>query len=135
MNVLVDTCVWSLALRRKLPAEEPVLFELQELIREFRVKIIGPIRQEILSGVNSNVQFRLLREKLSAFPDVLLETKVFERAAVFYNLNRKKGVQGSHTDFLICAVSDIYDFPILTIDNDFLLFRNNLPIKLHEPRF
>jgi len=135
MSVLVDTCVWSLALRRNFPADDPVVLELRELIREVRVKIIGPIRQEILSGVKSDVQFRRLKEKLSSFPDTLLETKVFERAAVFYTINRRKGIQGSHTDFLICAVSEIYNYPILTTDKDFRLFRENLPIKLHTPRF
>ena len=49
MNVLVDTSVWSLALRRKprelSAAEQPVVEELADLTREGRARIIGLIRQ------------------------------------------------------------------------------------------
>lgn len=54
MNVLVDTPVWSLALRRRKPlppADRRVVDEFHELIAEQRVGIIGPIRQEVLSGI------------------------------------------------------------------------------------
>ena len=55
MNVLVDTSVWSLALRRKretLGDNERVLVrELSELIREGRAKVVGLVRQELLSGI------------------------------------------------------------------------------------
>lgn len=46
MKVLVDTCVWSLALRRRKQktTDEPHVLELQELIKELRVQMIGPIR-------------------------------------------------------------------------------------------
>ncbi len=51
--VLVDTSVWSLALRRKpehlSPREQLLVAEWSELVREGRVQMIGPIRQELLS--------------------------------------------------------------------------------------
>lgn len=54
MRVLVDTCVWSDALRKvNFKADDPIVKELKELIREGRVQMIGPIRQEILSGIRS----------------------------------------------------------------------------------
>ena len=60
MNVLIDTSVWSLALRRKhetLAGNERLLvMELSELIREGRAKVIGLVRQELLSGIKSNEQ-------------------------------------------------------------------------------
>ena len=53
MKVLVDTCIWSLALRRnKQPGSNIEVIEFQELIEEVRVQLIGPIRQSIcVSGV------------------------------------------------------------------------------------
>lgn len=135
MKILVDTCVWSLALRRNNPAHgDPYVAELRELINEVRVQIVGPIRQEILSGLISKSQFKKLREHLRYFPDLELSSGDYERAAEFYNLNRKKGIQGSNTDFLICAVSERHNIPILTTDNDFILFRKHINIKLHTPR-
>ena len=49
MRVLVDTCVWSAVLRRRNPDTE-LTARLKGLISDGRVFIIGPIRQEILSG-------------------------------------------------------------------------------------
>ena len=51
MNVIVDTSVWSLALRRTPARTSAEAAELAELIREGRVAMIGAVRQEILSGV------------------------------------------------------------------------------------
>lgn len=135
MKVLVDTSVWSLALRRKTPPDNPFGHELNELIKERRVQMIGPIRQEILSGLREEAQFRTLKEHLSVFSDLELITSDYERAAEFFNINRRKGVQGSNTDFLICAVAERYDIPILTTDDDFKLFQQHIPITLYQPRF
>jgi predicted nucleic acid-binding protein len=134
MKVLVDTSVWSLALRRNLPADGPEISELIELIREARVQMIGPVRQELLSGVKSQAQFHKLRNHLRPFPDFELTTRDYEHAAEFFNLCRSKGIQGSNTDFLICAIAAHHKLPIFTTDGDFTLFQIHLPITLHRPR-
>lgn len=136
MNVLVDTCIWSLALRRNttIGTSAPYRDEFKELIHESRVRIIGPVRQEILSGIKANEQFELLKKHLSAFPDLPTITADFEQAAHFYNLARGKGFQGSNTDFLICAVSIRCDLSIFTVDKNFEFFQRILPIRLHGLR-
>ncbi len=135
MNVLVDTSIWSLALRRPQSAEDdPFVVELKELIGELRVAIIGPIRQEILSGIKTQSQFEKLRDHLQAFIDLPLVQADYERAAEFFNACRSKGVQGSNTDFLICAVAERYDLVVFTIDNDFQLFKKHIPVSLHNLR-
>ena len=134
MKVLVDTCVWSLALRRNQAVEDPFVLELRELITELRVQMLGPVRQELLSGIRSHSQFAGLRDRLRAFPDLDLAAGDFERAAEFFNTCRAKGVQGSNTDFLLCAVADRHKMPILTTDADFALFQRHIPVKLHRPR-
>jgi predicted nucleic acid-binding protein len=40
-------------------------------------------------------------------------------------------VQGSNTDFLICAAAERRNLPILTTDADFRRFAAILPITLH----
>jgi predicted nucleic acid-binding protein len=135
VKVIVDTCVWALALRRgTVEKSNPYLHELTELIKEVRVQLIGPIRQEILSGIPEQKQFDKLRKYLNAFPDLELNTEVYEKAAYFYNTARAKGVQGSSTDFLICAVSNIHKMPILTFDKDFEQFQEHVEIELLSPR-
>jgi len=71
MNVLVDTSVWSLALRKnnKNNEQNNIIDKFKELIKDLKVKIIGPIRQEILSGIKNNDKYEELKEKLSYFPD------------------------------------------------------------------
>ena len=132
MNVLVDTSIWSLALRRSKIVVNVEMIELRRLIDDFEAAIIGPIRQELLSGIRDMKQFVFLRERLAAFPDLALKTADFEQAASYFNHCRVKGVQGSNTDFLICAVSSSRKMPIFTTDGDFAQFAKLLPIKLHR---
>jgi len=131
--VLVDTCVWSLALRRQRRAEDPVVRQLEALIRDGRAQLIGPIRQEILAGIAHKAQFDRIRASLAAFPDLSLAEEDYEVAASYYNLCRAKGIQGSNTDFLICAVAVRHALEIFTTDEDFGLFGRLLPIVLHRP--
>jgi predicted nucleic acid-binding protein len=134
VNVLVDTSVWSLALRRRAASASAETTELIELVREGRVVIIGPIRQEILSGIRIAEQYKKLRDRLRAFSDIPLDALDYEEAATCFNRCRAKGLQGSNTDFLMCAVSLRRDLAILTADNDFVGFSRVLDFDLHEPR-
>jgi len=130
MKVLVDTCIWSLALRRKTPRENTIILQLRELIDESRVQMLGPIRQEILSGIPATEHFDSVRKYLAAFKDQPLVENDYEVAAELYNVCRKKGIQGSNTDFLICAAAINYKMAIFTSDNDFALYAKSMPIKL-----
>ena len=136
MRVLVDTSIWSLALRRSGPTaaeDRSLIDELNGLIDDVRVAMIGPIRQELLSGIHSQAQFEALNEKLQAFEDLPLARDDYERAAGFYNTCRSHGVQGSPRDLLICAVGAGMGLPIFTSDKDFALYAQHLPISLHRP--
>ena len=95
------------------------------------MQIIGAVRQEILSGIKLNKQFDLLKVYLSAFSDLNLSAMDYETAAEYFNILRSKGIQGSNTDFLLCAVSVNHELPIFTLDNDFKRFQEYLPIKLY----
>ena len=130
MKVLVDTSVWSLALRRNEQSE--ISRKLEDLILSSLVVMIGPIRQEVLSGISNENTFLKLKAKLKPFKDSIITTQDYETAAQFYNTCRKNGVQGSHIDFLICAVAHNNDLLIFTTDNDFDYFSKYLPIKLFQ---
>lgn len=123
MHVIVDTNIWSLALRRtkaQLSVRESALAAtLAELVREGRAKLIGPIRQEVLSGVRETAQFSRLRGHLQAFPDEPLATEDFEYADECNNRCRSKGISGSHMDFLICAVALRRGWQVFTTDPNF----------------
>ncbi len=134
MKVLVDTSVWSLALRRRTPPADSAVAELRTLIEDGRVAMIGPIRQEILSGVRGREPFERLRDHLRAFPDEPLETADFELATEYFTACRAAGLQGSNTDFLICAAAQRRGQPILSTDHDFRRFSAVVPIALYPTR-
>jgi predicted nucleic acid-binding protein len=96
--------------------------------------MIGAIRQEVLSGIRVAEQYRKLRDRLRAFEDVALDEVDYEEAATCFNRCRAKGLQGSNTDFLMCAVSLRRDLAILTTDKDFDGFAKVLNFELHELR-
>lgn len=129
MKVLVDTCVWSHTLRHKKP-DTALTAKLAELVHDGRAVLIGPVRQELLSGISRPDQFRKLKDILSAFEEIQLTGAHFEKAAEFCNICRAKGVQGSTTDFLICAVASSEGLMIFTTDNDFRHYARHLPIQL-----
>lgn len=135
MRVLVDTSVWSLAFRKKEKTEIEIklINYLSELVRDLRVVMIGPIRQEILSGISDEKKFVELQSKLSVFSDWSIETEDYELAAKYYNTCRKNGIQGSHIDYLICAVAFNSNFSILTLDNDFDNYKKYTGILLEKP--
>jgi predicted nucleic acid-binding protein len=132
VNVLVDTSIWSLVFRRQLRIVDRATIELASLIRGKRAFLIGPIRQELLSGIRETVQFEAVRDSLRPFPDLPIHEPDYEEAALFYNRCRARGIQGSNTDFLVCAVAARLSMSILTTDRDFEAYANLLPIKLHE---
>lgn len=138
MNTLVDTSIWSLALRRKtrnLSSPEKILVtELVELVKEGRARILGVIRQELLSGIKTPDQYEKLRSTLRSFPDEVLETSDYEFAAKSSNACRAKGIAVSVVDAMICAISATRDWPIFTTDPDFKNYAGVLGIKLHAPR-
>jgi len=136
MKVLVDTSIWSIALRRsgtRSKEDQVLIRELTDLLNDVKVVMIGPIRQELLSGISSPVQYDILKENLQAFEDLPLPREYYERAAEFFNICRRAGVQGSHIDFLICATAVEGGLQIFSSDNDFILYAKHLPITFYQP--
>ncbi|HEX7180550.1 MAG TPA: PIN domain-containing protein [Thermoanaerobaculia bacterium] len=136
MTVLVDTTIWSLALRRRAhqlsPVETGLVEHWADLVTSGRAALIGPVLQEVLSGIRSDEVFEALNEKLSSFP--YLETLPADhvQAARFFNICRSHGIAGSHVDMLICATANRHDVPIFTTDPDFSGYARHLPIRLFD---
>jgi len=136
MMVLVDTPVWSLALRLRPEhlsgSQQDLANALAELIREGRAQMFGPIRQELLSGIREEAQFKKIRDYLRAFHEPSLEAEDYEDAARMNNQCRRRGVAGSLADFLICAAAHRRGWSILTTDQDFQNYASVLPLRLHS---
>jgi predicted nucleic acid-binding protein len=137
VNVLVDTPVWSLALRRRSvdlsPQERLRAQALHELVIEGRAQVLGATRQEVLSGIRDESVFRRIRNDLRAFSDVSLEVGHYEEAARMSNQCRGAGVTSTSVDMLICAVALHHGWQIFTTDRDFKHYAAIVPIRLFLP--
>jgi len=121
MKFLVDTCVWSLALRRKptaalSPDETRLIALLADAIHDGQVVMVGPVRQEILSGIAVPARFDSLLKALAAFADEPLESSDYEEAARLSNQCRSRGIQSGAIDILLCAIARRRSWTILTND-------------------
>jgi len=128
----VDSPIWSYALRSKHKGYEKQIQEFESLISDQRVLMLGPIRQEVLSGYSDRKKFNSLEDKLKYFENTEILNEDYITAAKFSNKCRINGIQGSHTDFLICSVAARLSSAIFTTDKDFSHYRENLPITLYE---
>jgi predicted nucleic acid-binding protein len=135
--VLVDTTIWSLALwrrRRDLnPEEQHLVREWVLLVKAGRAALIGPVRQEVLSGIRHESDFVSLQQQLSAFGYLDIQPGDYDQAASFFNTCRAKGVVGTPIDMLIGAVARRASVPIFTTGPDFPRYARLLPIHLYEP--
>lgn len=121
MNLVIDTSVWSLVLRR------PRVDETHPLVRAFRERVesgdglflIGNILQELLDGLRSRKDFERLRSLLEPFPLLPLERETYVQAARLRQHCRSKGIQVGPIDCLIAAACIEYGFSLLTGDRDF----------------
>jgi predicted nucleic acid-binding protein len=138
MLVLVDTPIWSLALRRRQadlnPREQRLTIKLRELIEDGRAQLIGPVRQELLSGIREESSFKKLRDQFRAFEQVSIEVADYEQAAHLNNQCRARGIAGSAVDFLICAIAVRRNWQIFTTDHDFSRYALVLPLKLYDAK-
>lgn len=134
--ILIDTTIWSLALRRRpedLNDQERLLVaEWSRLVRRGQAILIGPIRQEILSGIKDEKAFEAIRESLGDFRYIDVQPTDYDTAAAFFNRCRSRGISGTSIDLLICAVAHRSELPIFSTDPDFGHYAPHVGIELHQ---
>ena len=134
--VLVDTPVWSLSPRRRAinlsAPERRIAQSLYDLVRQRRVRLLGPTRQEVLSGIREESQFLRIRDHLRGFKNVELDASDYEEAARASNECRRSGIAGSPVDLLMCAVALRHGWQVFTTDHDFTRYRTVLNIQLYS---
>jgi predicted nucleic acid-binding protein len=121
VNLLVDTSVWSLFLRRqKRNNDDAYVVRLHYYLEgNDCIHLIGSILQELLDGIKDHKQFELLRDYLEPFPLINLDREDYIEASRLRNFCRSRGIQASPVDFLISVVCIRRNYPLLTADDDF----------------
>jgi predicted nucleic acid-binding protein len=131
--VVVDTSVFSLFIRRNQQLDDAYLAMFHDLFEKDQIVLLGSVYQELLSGIRHQEQFDRLADILNGFDVVLATAADHQEAARFYNICRQNGIQGSAIDLLICAMAHRRNHQILTLDVDFALYAQYLPINLVQP--
>lgn len=105
--------------------------EWENLAASGRAVLMGPIRQEVLSGIREETVFTSLQARLSAFHSLEVLPRDYDQAARFFNACRSRGIAGTPIDMLICAMAFRHEIPIFTTDPDFPLYARHVPVRLH----
>ena len=120
MRVLVDTSVWSLALRKGGPALHPSVERLTALLRRGEdVFLLGIILQEVLQGFRSERTADRLHRRLEPFELLPLERRNYVAAARLRRRCISRGVTPSTIDSLIASAAIAHRCRLLTADEDF----------------
>ncbi|TGK38481.1 PIN domain nuclease [Leptospira gomenensis] len=121
MKLLVDTSVWSEALRRKgktLNSEETYLYHI--ITNEDDIFVTGIILQEILTGIKDQKIFSEIEDQFRYFNFLSPTEKDHIEAAKLRNLLSKKGIVLATIDALIAQIAITHNLILATYDNDFL---------------
>jgi len=119
LNVLVDTSVWSLALRRDAPPDLPEVRELRRLLDEGVACCTGLVLQELLQGFSKPKANKRIISYFSALPLLVPDRDDHIHAAGLRNLCRRKGIQAGTIDALLAQLCMRYELTMLTTDRDF----------------
>jgi predicted nucleic acid-binding protein len=135
MKILLDTSIWSLALRRKSGVVSAESVMLRTLIEQGEdIHLLGIILQEVLQGIKNPKDFHLLKDYLDAFPLIELTRDDYIKAAELKNRLIKKGKQISTIDALIASASISYSCYLFTTDRDFENIAQHSSLKLFRMR-
>jgi hypothetical protein len=86
--IAVDTTIWSKAYRRKRISDEDqgVVKELYDILDAREEVLIGPVRQELLSGIANKDGFFDLMTKLNGFNNYEVQLADHNLAAEYFNI-------------------------------------------------
>ena len=131
MTLLVDTSVWSLALRRDAEAAEPEVQHLKDALFGSEVVVTtGPVLQELLQGFSGPKAQARIVERFAALPLVQPDRDDHISAAALRNSCRQAGVQIGTIDALLAQLCIRHDLVLLTTDKDFTHAAKHCPLRV-----
>ena len=131
MTLLVDTSVWSLALRRDVEVATNEVIALREAIEGSDVVVTtGLVLQELLQGFNGPNDKQAIIDRFGALPLIQPDRQDHVAAAEVRNACRRSGVQIGTIDALLIQMCGRYDLTLLSSDKDFLNASRLVPFKL-----
>jgi predicted nucleic acid-binding protein len=135
VTLLVDTSVWSLALRRDKAPATPEVGALRTALESGEIVVTtGLILQELLQGFSGPRAREQLIAQFSALP-LLSPTRADHiEAAALRNHCRKAGVQIGTIDALLAQLCIGQDLTLLSADRDFTHIAARSALRLWKGR-
>ena len=129
MTMLVDTSVWSLALRRDAESSEPQVLALKEaLLGDEVVVTTGLVLQELLQGFSGPKAQAQIIQRFTALPLIQLDRDDHVAAAGVRNACRRAGMQMGTIDALLAQLCIRHELTLLTTDKDFMHAAEHCPL-------
>jgi predicted nucleic acid-binding protein len=133
VRILVDTSVWSLALRKAGPADHPAVRRLTSLLEDGAdVVLTGIILQEVLQAFRSESAFRRMARYLEPFPLLPMGWDDLVAAARLHRRCAANGVTATTVDCQIATAAIRNDCALLTADEDFRRIARVSELRVHE---
>ncbi len=131
MNILVDTSVWSSALRRDIPAGSREVERLKAALDgEDAIFTTGLILQELLQGFSGPKSRSKILETFASLPFIIPDRKDHIDAAALKIRLRQKGVQAGTIDALLAQLCIRHGISMLSSDKDFAHMARFVPLRL-----
>ena len=131
MSYLVDTSVWSLALRRDALDSTPEVDELKRALEAGdEIFVTGLVLQELLQGFNKPKAYDQIVEYFALLPFIVPDREDYIQAANLRNQCRRKGIQVGTIDALLAQLCIDREIEILTTDKDFSQITKAAPLKV-----
>lgn len=135
MTLLVDTSVWSLALRREASVESREVIALREALDGAdAVVTTGLVLQELLQGFSGPKARQAIIERFGALALIQPDRQDHIAAAEVRNACRREGVQIGTIDALLIQLCGRYELTLLSSGKDFANAAPHVPFKLWGKR-
>jgi predicted nucleic acid-binding protein len=135
VTLLVDTSVWSLALRRDAEATEPEVQQLKDALLGADVVVTtGLVLQELLQGFSGAKASAQIIERFAALPLLQPDREDHIAAAELRNTCRRAGIQVGTIDAVLAQLCIRHDLTLLTTDNDFKLAARHCALRVWAPK-
>jgi len=131
LKLLVDTSVWSLAMRRDQSDGHPSVEFLADALRhEGSIFTTGLILQEILQGFSGPKARKQILDRFTPLPMIVPQREDHTAAADLRNDCRRRGVQIGTIDALLARLCIRHELVMLSTDRDFEFLATIAPLRL-----
>lgn len=131
VTLLVDTSVWSLALRRDAAAGSPQVRALRDALEGAEMVVTtGLVLQELLQGFAGPRARSDIIDRFATLPFLSPDREDHVEAAEVRNRCRRAGIQVGTIDALLAQLCIRHGLTLLTTDKDFVRAASHCPLRV-----